>query len=156
MRPILHALLLLALTNAAQAGEAVDARAAKDWFVQYGAALDARDARQLAVLLDAQAPVVVQLIQGKDAPLQFTLTRDEYLQQTRALWRFATAGHHELSEPVFEAQAADGSRAITFTQKEQHMLFGTLTQQSSELRVRLVRKDGVLRIAGIEARTVQW
>lgn len=156
MKSALPVLLFLVLANTAQAGEALDVRAANDWFAQYGNALNARDATRLAGLFDAQVPVVVHLAQDREQPLQFTLTRDEYLQQVRALWRFATEGRYELSKPALGAPETDGSRIMTFTQKEQHALFGTLTQQSSELRLRLVRKDGGLRIAGIEARTVQW
>lgn len=156
MKSVLHVLLLLVLAGAAQAGDAVDTRAANDWFAQYGAALNARDGARLASLIDVSVPVVVHLAQDKEAPLQFTLTRDEYLQQTRALWRFATEDRYELSKPVFGAPAADGSLVMSFSQKEQHLLFGTMTHQSSELRVRLRQKNGALRIEGIEARTTQW
>lgn len=152
--------LLFALTGAAQTvavqtTEAVDAKAAATWFAQYRTALNQRDNEHLARLVEAQAPVVVFLAQDQATPLRFTLTRDEYLQQTRALWRFSSADSYTLSKPEYEA-GADGSLTVVFEQREQHVLFGTPTGQNSVLRVRLARQAGALHAIDINSRTTQW
>lgn len=155
MKQLLACLLLVLATGAA--ADAPDRRAAQAWLAAYLGALARHDDAALAGLIDAQATVAVTLAQADDnePPLRVTLTRAEFVQQQRALWRFASNDTRQAG-PVTVATAADGSVLVETTLDEQHLLFGTRTGARHLLRIRLVAGEGVLRAAAIHSNTSTW
>lgn len=149
------ATLLLLLMSAgtvaaADAGTAVDRKAALGWAADFTAALRARDLTRLATLLDEPTPVTVQLVAGPDAPLVFTLTRAEYLQQLRALWRFASGTRYDATDLVY---AAGEPPTLGLALSERWQLFGTDTGQHSRLQIQLAWRDDRVRAIAIHAIT---
>lgn len=157
MRNLCLLLLLLAGSTAFAAGgtAAIDRPAATAWLAEFNAALQRHDSARLSAMIDAGAAITVQLLDGDEAPLQLTLTREEYLQQARALWRFATGTAYDNSNVGYAADAG-GDLVISLDQDSRWKLFGTDTGQQSRLLIRLARRDGVARAIDIRATTRPW
>lgn len=147
-------LVLATATTAAPAVNAVNADADR-WQQQYERALQQQDAAALATLFDEQAVVSVELSEPGEAPTRITLTGGEFLQQQRALWRFADQHRYALRRSTAPgmAAAADGSVALTLELQEHHRLFGSLIGQQHRLAIRLENRDGSLRATTVHSIT---
>lgn len=120
---------------------------------QYRKALDQKDAESLSQLISPHAKVRLLLEQPRGEPLSLTLTRDEYLQQLRALWRFSDAETY--SHADVRHAPGKGIHTVTLTQKETYQLFGQTLERNSQTRIRMTSVHDALVITDIEALTTE-
>lgn len=106
----------------------------------------------LQALLSEQAPVHLQVQVGDQAPQAFTLSGARFLQQLRALQRFATRREWQFSRPTF-SNGADGRLTVQIQVEESRTLFGTTDQQWDDLTLILARVDGQVRIVELHNQT---
>lgn len=125
------------------------------WVERYTQAMKAQDSAALAELIEGQATVVVTLTLGpQEEPMVVTLTRAEYLQQQKALWRFA-AGQTITISDVRQTVSDEGLR-ISLHQKETYQLFHQAFHQESDIVLTLQRFQGRYQVAHIRTRSRQW
>lgn len=125
------------------------------WVERYTQAMKAQDSAALAELIEGEATVVVTLTLGpQEAPMVVTLTRAEYLQQQKALWRFA-AGQTIAISDVRQTVSDEGLR-ISLHQKETYQLFQQAFHQESDIVLTLQRFQGRYQVAHIRTRSRQW
>ncbi len=125
------------------------------WVERYTQAMNAQDSAALAELIADQATVVVTLTLGpQEAPMVVTLTRAEYLQQQKALWRFA-AGQTIAISDVRQTVSDEGLR-VSLHQRETYQLFQQAFHQESDIVLTLQRFQGRYQVAHIRTRSRQW
>lgn len=125
------------------------------WVERYTQAMKAQDSAALAELIADQATVVVTLTLGpQEAPMVVTLTRAEYLQQQKALWRFA-AGQTIAISDVRQTVSDEGLR-VSLHQREIYQLFQQAFHQESDIVLTLQRFQGRYQVAHIRTRSRQW
>lgn len=120
----------------------------------YRTALDQQDTDGLAGLISQDATVRLLLEQPGKAPLALTLTRQEYLQQMRALWRFSETDTYKLSDA--RHARAEGAVTVAFTQLERYQLLGESLNRESDITLWIKDINGRALITRIEALVREW
>lgn len=140
--------MLLALSSPAQ-GDAPERLMA-----QFRQALQQRDSSAVAALFAPDASVKVTLLMEQEAPMVVSLTREEYLQQQRALWNFAS-GYSFTVEDLEKQQAGLGWQ-LTFNQQERYRLLQGVLNRDNRIVLQTEMRAGKSMITAIHTRTRQW
>lgn len=138
----------------AAATAAVDRTAIQAWATSYGDALRQRRDDRLAELIAEDARFSQTFIDEGVPPLLITLTRAEYLQQLRALWRFATRTRYDLSQ-VRTTPAGDAV-TLDLKQEETWELFGKQTGLHGTWQFRLEKRGDSLQATAVRLTTQPW
>lgn len=117
-------------------------------------ALQQRDSAAVAVLFVPDASVKVTLLMEQEAPMVVSLTREEYLQQQRALWNFAS--DYSFTVDDLETQQVAQGWQLTFNQQERYRLFQGTLNRDNRITLQTEIRDGEHRITAIHTRTRQW
>ncbi|MDQ8037047.1 MAG: hypothetical protein REI12_06460 [Pedobacter sp.] len=118
--------------------------------------LQALRAHQLPALQKAVAPDAVFKIEVLDvSPSKFfTLSREDFLQQLNATWRFSRDEKLEVS--AIRWQATAGSCEAAFTLKENRLLLETPAGQESQLSLQFKPEATGWIIAQVKGRIKTW
>lgn len=143
---------LLALATPALADE-VDCKPAAGLLQQYLSGLRAHRLDQVGSLLAKDMAVRVEWLDSEPVK-QFTLSREDYLQQMKATWHFGSAETIEAG-PV-RWQAENTACIALLTVKENRRILDTPTGQENQLRLRLENGSSGWRITAINTRTKTW
>lgn len=153
IRKALSALLLLPSLYAAPTLAATDCKDAEKILQNY---LQALRAHQLPAIQKVIAPEAVFKIEVLDvSPSKFfTLSREDFLQQLSATWRFSREEKLELSAIRWQATAS-GCEA-SFTLKENRLLLETPAGQESQLTLHFKPDGSGWSIALVKGRIKTW
>lgn len=117
-------------------------------------ALQQRDSAAVAALFASDASVKVTLLMAQEAPMVVSLTREEYLQQQRALWNFAS--DYSFTVDDLETQKVEQGWQLTFHQQERYRLFQSVLSRDNRITLQTEMRDGKSVITAIHTRTRQW
>lgn len=149
--PLITGLLCVPLVSTAVAAD----NAVTALLGRYQQALRAHDMGTLNTLIDDA--VRIEVIWTDAAPPQrFTLSKAEYLQQSRAAWRFGSRESYAFTPAVWQTDPGGGSGQAAFRMTEQRVLFGNDSGQRSDLLLRLSPQGSGWRITGIRATVSMW
>lgn len=151
MRYALHVLLTLLGLSISLASYADEYR---ELLARYQTALNNEDDRALSAMIAVDATIQIRLQQEKQEDLQLTLSRDEFVQQLRALWRFSESQSYQQKNTRWH-NFQQGARVL-LEQTENYQLFGERLVQKSEIALQLSTVDGAARITSIRTTTQQW
>ncbi|MCK0154200.1 hypothetical protein MWU49_10840 [Alcanivorax sp. S6407] len=126
-----------------------------DFLVDYEQAIREQDNGKVAGMLADDVAVQVSMLTGNEAPTVISLSRDEFLQQQRLLWRFASAHSFTIKKPDIR-KAADEGWEVSFQMQEEYALFQTSLNRENSVRLRLVRRGDELVIQEIRTRSREW
>jgi len=121
---------------------------------RYQHALHQQDSAALERLISPDARIRLLLEQPGKAPLALTLTRQEYIQQLRALWRFSESENYEISDT--RRASTDGATTMTLTLNEQYELFGEALNRRSDMTLWVNGDNETPEIMRIEAFVREW
>lgn len=130
---------------------AADTQALMD---SYRESLNQQDTAGLTRLISPDAGIRLLLEQPGKEPLALTLTRQEYLQQLRALWRFSETETYELSDTRHARNGESGT--VAFTQLERYQLLGRSLNRQSAITLWVSDSNGHPQITRIEALVREW
>lgn len=151
MRYALHVLLIVLGVSISLASYADDYR---ELLARYQTALENEDDRALSAMIAVDATIQIRLQQENQEDLQLTLSRDEFVQQLRALWRFSENQSYQQKNTRWH-NLQQGAR-VQLEQTENYQLFGERLVQKSEITLQLSTVDGAARITSIRTTTQQW
>ncbi|MBQ0753363.1 MAG: hypothetical protein KBT87_06780 [Gammaproteobacteria bacterium] len=149
MRIGLAAMLFCCVLNPAHANELQ-----RVLLKEYHEALSHEDADTLTQLIADDAQIQIILEQDSEESLTLTLTRAEYIQQLRALWRFSESQAYSQSDLRWLTER-DGFQ-VSLQQHERYQLFGETLEQKSRVRLGITTLNHTAYITRIEARTPGW
>lgn len=132
----------------------LDRTAIQAWVTAYGDALRQRRDGRLAELIAEDARFSQTFLDEGVPPLLITLTRAEYLQQLRALWRFATRTRYDLSQ--VRIGAAGDAVTVDLKQEETWELFGKQTGLHGTWQFRLEQRGDSLQATAVRLTTQPW
>lgn len=141
----LRALLLLTISITAHAD------GPHDVLSRYRSALQQQDATTLAALFRPGATIRIVIAAPNEEELVLTLTRDQYLQQLRALWRFALSQSYDQSDIHWARHGT--STEVSLRQIERYQLFGETLTQDAQVRME-IGADNM--ITTINVQTLDW
>ncbi|HEX6591538.1 MAG TPA: hypothetical protein VF050_06035 [Moraxellaceae bacterium] len=149
--------LLLCFASPALADE-TDCKAANALLQQFLSGLRAHRLDQVGSLLAKDMAVRVEWLDSEPVK-QFTLSREDYLQQMKATWHFGSAETLEAG-PV-RWQVENTACIALLTVKENRRILDTPTGQENQLRLRLEnlpseKQGNGWRITAINTRTKTW
>lgn len=121
---------------------------------RYQQALESRDTRGLEELIDPQANIRITSRLDDGDRIVITLTRPQFLQHMRALWRFATEERYSLRD--LHWSVGTDQLTVSLVQEERYLLFGEQLEQINEISLNLDARDGQLRIRSILVEADQW
>lgn len=149
------AMLAIVMLCCVARGHADDAA---HWLEQYEKVLQQQDGQRMAALIVPGASVRVVMEVNDGEPMIISLSREEFLQQQRALWSFASEYDFSFSQAKTSAlPASDGAGwRVAFTQQERYALFGSTLKRENRITVHLLAEADQLRISEIEIRTREW
>lgn len=147
IRILIGSILLLSMLPAV----AADTKALME---RYRQSLDQQDAEGLKRLISPDASIRLLLEQPEKEPLVLTLTRQEYLQQLRALWRFSETEAYELSD--MRAANTNNGESVSFAQHERYQLLGETLNRQSAITLWASDDNDTPLILRIEALTREW
>lgn len=128
----------------------------KDVLERYEQALREQDSDTIAALMAEDARISVAMQIGDEAPMVISLTRDEFLQQQRALWRFASDHAFSIGKPAIRKASEDNGAQASFTMKEEYDLFQTTLHRENNIHLELVPDGDRLLIHTLRIRTREW
>lgn len=146
-----RAMMVLLLLLPAFAAAAPDTETVLE---RYQQALHQQDSAALERLISPDARIRLLLEQPGKAPLVLTLTRQEYLQQLRALWRFSESENYEISDTG--RNRADGATTVTLTLRERYELFGEALNRHSAMTLWVNGDKVTPPVMRIEAHVREW
>lgn len=142
--------LALCLSNTARADAAAQAL-----MNRYQQALRAHDAATLEALIEDGVAIEVTWT-DVNPPQRFTLSKAEYLQQSRAAWRFGTLESYAFTAVDWQSGAGGVPLQGQFSVTERRTLFGKNSGQRSDLAVKLAPEGKGWKINGIRATVSMW
>lgn len=120
----------------------------------YEQALAEQAPDKLAALLASDVRVRIMLTLDSGKTLGLTLTRDEYLQHQRTLWRFSSSHRHQLSATQFRDNG-DNYR-VELVQHDSYQLFGEQISQQSRIEMIVVDTGSGPLIRAITSHSHGW
>lgn len=145
-------LTVLAVSQWSFAAEKFDS---KELFEKYRSAMMQGDAGTLKRMIAPDALVKVSLVQKNEPNIVISLSRTEYLQQIRALWRFSSEQRYAIALLNVQEVGTD-QWSLALTQKDEYKLFGESIGQNSDIVLQCELQDGAVVISAIRTVTRQW
>lgn len=149
-RPLIWLTLALCLSNTARADAA-----AQMLMNRYQQALRAHDAATLETLIEDGVAIEVTWT-DVNPPQRFTLSKSEYLQQSRAAWRYGTQESYTFTAVDWQPGAGGAPLQGQLRVTERRTLFGKDSGQRSDLVVKLAPGGEGWKINGIRATVSMW
>lgn len=112
----------------------------------------------MKVLNSLIAPTAnIKMVWADSEPKQkFTLSKAQYLQQVRALWRFGTEDSYQFEQVKWQ-QSDDANKAqFTFRQTEKRVLFTNASGQRSDVSLQLIKVGQSWQIVAMNAEISLW
>ena len=103
---------------------------------QYENALRQQSSAKLEAVLSEKLSVEVTLLMADEDPVTVSLSRDEFLQQQRALWLFSTEHAFDFSRPVVKRVNQESGRQrweVTLEQQERYALFRSTPKRDNQI-----------------------
>lgn len=124
-------------------------------FEQLQQALRKHDLKTLDSLI---APTTrVEVVWADVQPKQkFTLSKAQYLQQIRALWRFGTEDNYQFEHIKWQTSADTQNVQVFFRQIEKRQLFNQASGQRSDISLSLLKTGQTWQIIAINAEINMW
>ena len=96
--------------------------------------------------------VTIKIVLAETTPQQtFTLTKADYLQQWKAIWRFASDEKYELKN--VKVNTLNGLAVVSLQEKQNRVFFGKKTVQENDLNIMLNNDQNRLKIVAINSNT---
>jgi hypothetical protein len=151
MRYALQAMLIVLGLASSLGGYADEYRAL---LARYQAALEHEDEQALSAMITADATIEIHLQQAKEDDLRLTLSRDEFVQHLRALWRFSESQSYQQKNIRWHDSAQGAS--VRLEQTESYQLFGERLVQQSDVALQISVVGNATQITSIKTITQQW
>jgi len=155
----LLAILVLGLLSSMllplQANASVSRNDGVRFISEYQSALRNKSLDGLSALIADNARIRIDLDDNNGQQQRFTLSRERFIQQIVALWRFASDQRQDFSNPQY-VTSANGTLTLTVTQTEQRRLFGSNTGQKDTLTMVLERRNGRVQIVDLHSVSQLW
>ncbi len=126
---------------------------------QYENALRQQSSAKLEAVLSEKLSVEVTLLMADEDPVTVSLSRDEFLQQQRALWLFSTEHAFDFSRPVVKRVNQESGRQrweVTLEQQERYALFRSTLKRDNQITLIVEQHDDVQRISAMNVVTREW
>ena len=140
-------------------GDNASTQSPADFVKAYETVLRQQDNGLLASMLADDVTVQVTLLMADEEPMLISLTRDEFLQQQRALWLFASVHEFHFDKPVVRKVADEGGRTrwqVTVEQQERYELFRSSLNRENRIALVLEQRDDALLIKEIHTQSREW
>ncbi len=118
-------------------------------------ALRDHDQGELKRLISEDAAISI-LWSDSSPPQRFTLSKAEYLQQYRAVWRFGGRDSFEFGPVRWVDGGNPDHRTLLLRITERRTLFGNPSGQRSDVEASVHQEDGEWRIDGLKAVISLW
>lgn len=145
-------LLAFSISQSLSAAESFDSRGILE---RYRVAMTQRDAGALERMILPDALIKVSLVKESEPNIVISLSRAEYLQQMRALWRFSSEQRYTIDLRNVQ-EVGDNQWNVVLTQKDEYTLFGESIGQQSDIVMQCELHDGAIAISAIRTVTRQW
>ena len=136
-------------------GDNASTQSPADFVKAYETVLRQQDNGLLASMLADDVTVQVTLLMADEEPMLISLTRDEFLQQQRALWLFASVHEFHFDKPVVRKVADEGWQ-VTVEQQERYELFRSSLNRENRIALVLEQRDDALLIKEIHTQSREW
>lgn len=136
-------------------GDNASTQSPADFVKAYETVLRQQDNGLLASMLADDVTVQVTLLMADEEPMLISLTRDEFLQQQRALWLFASVHEFHFDKPVVRKDADEGWQ-VTVEQQERYELFRSSLNRENRIALVLEQRDDALLIKEIHTQSREW
>lgn len=148
IKSLMIALISYSVSSVSHANE-------KILFEQLQQAMRKHDLKTLDTLI---APTTrVEVVWADVQPKQkFTLSKAQYLQQVRALWRFGTEHQYQFDNIKWQSITDENNVQLVFRQTEKRQLFNKASGQRSDIQLALRKTGQTWQITAMNAEISLW